>query len=432
VFETVDALKVQFGGLRKARRLHAVTKGRLATLLGEIYPGGCPVPEPGEMAGGRADLCFYLPSAYAVFEIFATLGQVAQDLRHLEQSRAEVRIAVLPDPELDPFISREYFRKKPRGPFPHLWLSQVLVTSNAEATRLQLRELIEKGLAASARHASVWEVSRRLVQLHLAQVTDALFGANEHTRGVVSPGLPSVVLAALPESGPASAPTEVLRTAQQMLELRKWYAAADPDALPPKYWPRSIFEVPKQSRSGLEAMAWEDVKAGTGATLARLVITSGAEVLFCSSALFVRHAKNGATVFRLGPILAECWKLSGLVAQLEQDLGYRSGIRMCVAMVGTQESHLGDFADGWPDPLYDANGQYWLTVTIDGFDWSCNSPNLVFCETINVTEMEPKTQPLFVSSLAEAISLAYNHQEPRCFDKSNGKLLDRYFRRFYA
>lgn len=64
------------------------------------------------MPGGRSDLAFYFGSGrYAIFEIFATVRLVAQDLRHLEQSNAQARIAILTDPVLDNgAIFEEYFK----------------------------------------------------------------------------------------------------------------------------------------------------------------------------------------------------------------------------------------------------------------------------------------------------------------------------------
>ncbi|MBL7183620.1 MAG: hypothetical protein ISS50_04115 [Anaerolineae bacterium] len=114
-FQNFDELSKAFPDLKRKKRLHPIVEKRLALLLKGLYPGAHPITEPGEIPGGRSDLAFYFGSGrYAVFEVFATISQVAQDLRHLEQSNAQARIAILTDPALDDGrIFEEYFRKRP-------------------------------------------------------------------------------------------------------------------------------------------------------------------------------------------------------------------------------------------------------------------------------------------------------------------------------
>ncbi len=114
-FQTFDELSQAFPDLKSRKKLHTITEKRLALLLEDIYPDDYAITEPGEIPGGRSDLAFYFGSGrYAVFEVFATVSQVAQDLRHLEQSNAQARIAILTDPALDDGrIFEEYFRKRP-------------------------------------------------------------------------------------------------------------------------------------------------------------------------------------------------------------------------------------------------------------------------------------------------------------------------------
>ena len=128
-FQTLDELAEEFSRLKREKKLHPLAQERLATLLQDIWPDGYPKLEPGEMPAGRSDLAFSFPDGrYAVFEIFATVSQVPQDLRHLEQSNALARIAILTDPALDDGdIYREYYAKRPRDPFPVINLSDILV-----------------------------------------------------------------------------------------------------------------------------------------------------------------------------------------------------------------------------------------------------------------------------------------------------------------
>jgi hypothetical protein len=149
-FQSLDELSQAFPNLRRKQKLHQITEKRLALLLKDIYPDAHPKTEPGEMPGGRPDLALYFGSGhYAVFEIFATVSQVAQDLRHLEQSSAQARIAILTDPALDDGIFEEYFRKRARDPFPWVKLSDILVVENEASVKEQLKQLIDEAFVST-------------------------------------------------------------------------------------------------------------------------------------------------------------------------------------------------------------------------------------------------------------------------------------------
>jgi len=126
------------------QKLHALAEQRLADLLTKIYPDAATIPEVSGVLGGRNDLIqFFFSGRRVVFEMFFSPSQVPQDLRLLEQSSADVKVAILLDREVDPKLATEYFRKKPES-FPFLWLSQVLVPRHAPVTLARLRELIDE------------------------------------------------------------------------------------------------------------------------------------------------------------------------------------------------------------------------------------------------------------------------------------------------
>ena len=148
VLNTLAELKGAFVSIKRAKKLHSLAERRLASLLAEAYPEGISIPEPGEIPGGRSDLAYYFQSGfYVVFELFATISQVPQDLRHLEQSNANARIAILTDKFLDEGrIHLEYFRKRPRDPFPWIDLSDVLVIEKQDIAIAKIRHLIDQPL----------------------------------------------------------------------------------------------------------------------------------------------------------------------------------------------------------------------------------------------------------------------------------------------
>jgi hypothetical protein len=129
---------------RARKQLHQLAQARLIELLGKLYPDASPVSEVSGVLGGRNDLIqFFFSGRRVVFELFFSVSQVPQDLRLLEQSEANVKIAVLIDREVDERLAQEYFRKKPNA-FPFLWLSDLLVDENESITLARLRELVDE------------------------------------------------------------------------------------------------------------------------------------------------------------------------------------------------------------------------------------------------------------------------------------------------
>jgi hypothetical protein len=128
---------------KKEKRLHSWVEERLSGLLKNLYPDSYPVPEVGGVLGGRNDLIqFFQNGRRVVFELFATVRQVSQDLRLLEQSSAQVKIAILLDEQVNPKLANEYFHKKPDH-FPFIRLSEVVMPGRELACLDQLREIIE-------------------------------------------------------------------------------------------------------------------------------------------------------------------------------------------------------------------------------------------------------------------------------------------------
>lgn len=132
---------------RSKNKLHPVAENNLKILLKEIYPESHPISES-NVDGGRVDLIFYLqPLNYNVhFEIIASKSRVTQDLRLLERSKSDIRIAILIDIKIDPSVSTEYFRKRPYNPFPSYKLSDIFLTSKIAEFKDNIKKIIKNFL----------------------------------------------------------------------------------------------------------------------------------------------------------------------------------------------------------------------------------------------------------------------------------------------
>ena len=160
--------------LRRRKQLHSIVEKRLTYLLRRVIPEEALVPEIYGVPGGRHDLmAFSFNGKRIVFELFFSPSQVSQDLRLLERSTAEKKIAILLDHEVDPKLSNEYFRKKPDS-FPFIWLKWVMKPDFEKICIQRLREIIdEKAVINQLRYLLESPVGENL-ERHLREQFDEI------------------------------------------------------------------------------------------------------------------------------------------------------------------------------------------------------------------------------------------------------------------
>lgn len=132
---------------KAAHRLHPLAEKRLISLLSQLYPSECTISEVAGVLGGRNDaMHFAFNGRRAAFEFFFSPSQVPEDLRLLERVRADVKMAILLDREIDNAkLANEYFHKKPDH-FPYLWLSSLMLPSQEEVCLMHLREWLDEAI----------------------------------------------------------------------------------------------------------------------------------------------------------------------------------------------------------------------------------------------------------------------------------------------
>jgi hypothetical protein len=146
-FETIEELSNFVLSCKRRNKLHPIVEERLKELLVRLYPDSHPVSEVAGVLGGRNDLIqFFFNKRRVLFELFFSPSQVPQDLRLLEQSTADVKIAVLLDRKFKPELADTYFRKKPE-PFPYVWLSDLMLRKREAYCQARFRELIDEDAA---------------------------------------------------------------------------------------------------------------------------------------------------------------------------------------------------------------------------------------------------------------------------------------------
>jgi hypothetical protein len=133
----------QIRQLRRKKKLHGYVEDRLIELLQDVAPNLHPIKEPQGVAGGRNDLMlFEFTGKKVLFEIFATKSQVSRDLWLLERTKAEIKIAIVIDKQVDPGVFEEFCHKNPEHTYPFLFIHELLEPSFQYEGRLRLWELI--------------------------------------------------------------------------------------------------------------------------------------------------------------------------------------------------------------------------------------------------------------------------------------------------
>ena len=151
----------QLLALRKAKGLHTAVENRLVELLDEAIPDFHPLKEPQGLAGGRDDLMlFEFSGKKVVFEIFATQTQVSRDLLILHKTKADKKIAIIIDKEVDARVFEKYLKENPDETFPFLFVGE-LFEETPHNVLLKLRELIAGDEEAKFQRMLRTKISRR-------------------------------------------------------------------------------------------------------------------------------------------------------------------------------------------------------------------------------------------------------------------------------
>jgi hypothetical protein len=129
--------------LRKDKLFHSYVQAQLTELCRQWFPQLHPIKEIQGLAGGRNDLIlFEFDGRKILMEIFGTASQVSRDLRILDKTRADVKIAVIIDKEVDPHVFEQLLRENPESNYPFIFASEIVDPTRAHDGRLKLYELI--------------------------------------------------------------------------------------------------------------------------------------------------------------------------------------------------------------------------------------------------------------------------------------------------
>jgi hypothetical protein len=131
--------------LRKEKKLHSIILDELKKILVKYFPEYIPISEIQGLAGGRNDLiCFKYNSQKILFEIFATASQVSRDLRLLDKTDADIKIAIIIDKEIDNKVIEKFLRENPENNYPYFFMSMITNQTNNTRFVAKLREIIYK------------------------------------------------------------------------------------------------------------------------------------------------------------------------------------------------------------------------------------------------------------------------------------------------
>ena len=129
--------------LRKKKLLHSYVLRELIMIINTYFPKYEPIAEIQGLAGGRNDLiAFKYNTRKILFEVFATASQVSRDLRILDNTISDIKIAIIIDKEIDKKVIDKFLRENPEKNYPYLFISQILDKSKIINTINILRDII--------------------------------------------------------------------------------------------------------------------------------------------------------------------------------------------------------------------------------------------------------------------------------------------------
>lgn len=128
---------------RKEKKLHGVVEDKLVEVLSFLSPAFEPIKEPQGLAGGRNDLMlFRFDGKKVLFEIFGTKSQVSRDLRILDKTSADKKIAIIVDKEVDAGVIDKFLKENPESNYPYLFVSELFIDALLTQSKRKLRYLI--------------------------------------------------------------------------------------------------------------------------------------------------------------------------------------------------------------------------------------------------------------------------------------------------
>jgi hypothetical protein len=130
--------------LRKEKMLHPKVLEELKNIIDRCFPDYTPIAEIQGLAGGRNDLIgFKYNTRKILFEIFATANQVSRDLRILDKTLADIKIAIIIDKEVDQRVTEKFLRENPEDNYPFIFISQIL-DKNKMKVAIKLKDIFSK------------------------------------------------------------------------------------------------------------------------------------------------------------------------------------------------------------------------------------------------------------------------------------------------
>jgi hypothetical protein len=123
-------------------------EARLIEVCKDLFPEFHPLKEVQGLAGCRNDLMlFQFNRQKILFEVFGTASQVSRDLRILDKTQADVKIAVIIDKEVDPKVFERFLRENPEENYPFIFVAEIANPERSHEGRLKLHELITRSEA---------------------------------------------------------------------------------------------------------------------------------------------------------------------------------------------------------------------------------------------------------------------------------------------
>jgi len=277
------------------------------------------------------------------------------------------------------------------------------------------------------------DVVPRLERFNLQDETDPIFGDNDLTKDLlqrrrnlkqidhfeVQRATSAVMFLAIPSASVQADKIAIIRTARELFDPIRWYDTNRPGR---RYHAREAFPLRghkvRTSRAGVVVEQIYE-RPDEKLLIDILTVNQFAEVAYATSYHMFDEFVEGHRIFRLGAIVNFFWSFLCMAWEFYESIGYTRDSHACVAMINTEGSFLGNFAEGWPDPYKQI---YWMRFARRSEE-ICHDPNILVCRNVDFATFQPKVEPDVLYQVAEEIALAFNQTEARCFERNTRKLM---------
>lgn len=122
---------------------------------------------------------------------------------------------------------------------------------------------------------------------------------------------------------------------------------------------------------------------------------------------------NGARLYLFVRLVGYFWQMTYLARAIYNDAGCRADIRVLANLVGTKDTVLAEYTEGWLPAFHPFRSPFEELVP-------ATDPNIQVSRTVSLVDASPERIEQLVREVATDIGQYYGQDTPRCFERQTG------------